>query len=407
MALRDDVPFKRDAAMPLSEPLRAPAHRVRAAARPRYRGGMDAARPRETPAAAGAGVRLLDGGREAYPAMLAAIGAARAEVFLEVYELSPVGVGAEFVAALSAAARRGVSVRVVIDAWGSAPGTGEVEAALSAAGCSVQVFGSILEILAGRLRRNHRKLLAVDGEVAFVGGLNIADAYVFPDPVTGAPAWADLALELRGRAPEWLQERARHERGSSPPGPVRLWLSGLGGSKRLRRRYLKAFGRARRRILLAHAYFLPDRHLVRSIAAAARRGVEVKLVVAGRSDVPLAGAATRRLYRKLLRAGVEISEWTRSMLHAKVAAVDGRRLLLGSFNLDPFSLANLEALAEVTLPALPGDAERWIRARFEEGEPVTLERLGAGSWLERLWAERVGPLVARVAHAVARRAGRR
>src|SRR5512140_3764396 len=105
---------------------------------------MDAARAREARAAAGAGVRLLDGGREVYPAMLAAIRAARAEVFLEIYELSPVGAGAEFVAALSAAARRGVSVRVVIDAWGSAPGTAEVEAALASAGCSVHVFGSML-----------------------------------------------------------------------------------------------------------------------------------------------------------------------------------------------------------------------------------------------------------------------
>jgi cardiolipin synthase len=346
--------------------------------------------------------RLLDGGREAYPAMLAAIRAARADVFLEVYAFSPEGVGAEFIAALSAAARRGVRVHVVIDAWGSAPGTSEVEASLAAAGCDVEVFGSVFGILAGRLRRNHRKVLAVDGEVAFVGGLNIADAYGVPDPPPGEKPWADLALEIRGPAAVWLQDRARRERGRSPAGAVRVWLSGIGGGSRLRRLYLQAFGAARARVLVAHAYFLPDRRLVRSIGAAARRGVTVRLVLAGRSDVALATPATRRLYRKLLRAGVEISEWTRSVLHAKAAAVDGERLLLGSFNLDPFSLANLESLAEVELPDVAREGERWIAARFEEGERITLARIGEGSWLERFTVETLGPLIARAAHRIGR-----
>jgi cardiolipin synthase len=300
-----------------------------------------------------------------------------------------------------------VRVRVVIDAWGSAPGTSEVEASLAAAGCEVEVWGSVLGVLAGRLRRNHRKILAVDGEVAFVGGLNVADEYGLPDPPPGETPWADLAIEIRGPAAAWLQDRARRERGRSPRGPVRVWLSGIGGGGRLRRRYLKSFGGARSRILAAHAYFLPDRHLVRSIAAAARRGVSVRLVLAGRSDVALATPATRRLYRKLLRAGVEIAEWKRSVLHAKAAAIDGERLLVGSFNLDPFSLANLEALAEVELPDVAAAGERWIAARFAEGERITLAGIGEGSWLERLAVERLGPVIARAAHAIGRWISRR
>jgi cardiolipin synthase len=351
--------------------------------------------------------RLLDGGREAYPAMLAAIRAARSEVFLEIYAFSPDGIGAAFVAALSAAARRGVRVQVVLDAWGSAPATSEVEASLAAAGCDVRVWGPVLGILAGRLRRNHRKILAVDGEVAFVGGLNIGDDYGLPDPPPGEKPWADLALEIRGPVAAWLQDRARRERGTSPPGPVRVWLSGLGGGGRLRGRYLEAFRAARRRILVAHAYFLPDRKLVRSIAAAARRGVSVRLVLAGRSDVALATPATRRLYRRLLRAGVEISEWTDSVLHAKACAVDGDRFLVGSFNLDPFSLANLEALAEVEIPEIAAAGERWIRARFDEGERITLERIGRGSRLERFVVERLGPIIARLARRIGRWIARR
>lgn len=339
-------------------------------------------------------VDLLDGGREAYPAMLAAIEGARREIFLEVYQLSPEGVGADFITALSAAARRGVHVRVIIDGIGSAPGATEVAASLEEAGCQVRIWGRLLLLLAGRLRRNHRKILAVDGERAFVGGLNIADEYGTPVPVPGERPWADLALALRGPVAAWLQEGARRERGRSPPGPVRVWLSGLGGGRRLRRRYLKSFGGARRTLDVAHAYFLPDRRLVRSMTAAARRGVEVRLVVAGLPDVALLGPAIRRQYRRLLRAGVRVSEWSRSVLHAKAAAMDGARLLVGSFNLDPLSLANLEALAEVDEPVTAAAGARWIRARFEEGEEVTLARLGRGSLLERFVADRIGGLVA-------------
>lgn len=347
-------------------------------------------------------VGLLDGGGEAYPAMLAAIASARREIFLEVYQFSPEGIGAEFIAALAAAARRGVDVRVIIDGIGSAPGATEVAAALEEAGCHVRIWGRILLLLAGRLRRNHRKILAVDGELAFVGGLNIADEYGTPVPVPDARPWADLALAIRGPVAAWLQGRARRERGRSPPGPVQIWLSGLGGGRRLRRRYLKSFGGARRTLDVAHAYFLPDRRLVRSMTAAARRGVEVRLVVAGASDHALMGPAIRRQYRRLLRAGVRISEWSRSVLHAKAAAMDGARLLVGSFNLDPLSLANLEALAEVEDPAAAAAGARWIRARFEEGEEITLARVRAGSWLERLVAKRLGGLIA----ALIARAGR-
>ena len=339
-------------------------------------------------------VRLLDGGREAYPAMLAAIRAARRDVFLEVYQLSPEGIGAEFVAALSEAARSGVRVEVILDGFGSAPAAGEIAAALRSAGCEVRIWGRLLLLLAGRFRRNHRKILAVDGEVAFVGGLNIGDEYGVPDPPPGERPWADLAIAMRGPVAGWLQERARRERGTSPPGPVRIWLSGAGGGHRLRRRYLKSFGGARRTLDVAHAYFLPDRRLVRSITAAARRGVEVRLVLAGASDVAIFTPATRRLYRRLLRAGVRISEWSLSVLHAKAAAIDGERFLVGSFNLDPLSLANLEALAEVEEPATAAGGARWIRARFEEGEEITLERIGHGSWLERFVVARLGPLIA-------------
>ena len=332
--------------------------------------------------------------------MLEAIEGAREEVFLEVYAFALDAVGEQFLAALVAAARRGVRVRVVLDGWGSAPDAGEVARQLETAGCQVEIFNRVLLVLMGRWRRNHRKVLAVDGEVAFLGGINVGEAYGTPGQVAGA-GWADLALEIRGPTAEWLLRRGRRERGSSPAGPVRVWLSGLGGGRRLRRRYLKAIGGSRVRVLLAHAYFMPDRRLVRTITAAARRGVKVRLVLPARSDVALVRPVTRRLYRRLLAAGVEVREWPGAMLHAKVAVIDGLRLLLGSFNLDPFSLANLEALAEVEERALAADGERWIEARLAEAVPISGDA-GPGTGLGDRWDDLVG----RVLAALARWAGR-
>ena len=350
-------------------------------------------------------LRLLDGGAVAFPAMLSAIEAAREEVFLEVYAFELDQVGASFIAALDAAARRGVRVRVVLDGWGSAPQANEVARQLETAGCQVEIFNRMLLALLGRWRRNHRKVLAVDGEVAFLGGLNVGAAYGVPGEAREA-GWADLAIEVRGPTAEWLLRRGRRERGHSPAGPFRVWLSGLGGGRRLRHRYLPAIGGARVRVLLAHAYFMPDRRLVRSITAAARRGVQVRLVVPGHSDVGLSRPVARRLYRRLLAAGVEVREWDGSVLHAKVAVVDGLRLLLGSFNLDPFSLANLEALAEAEDRPLAAEGERWIEARLAEATEVPRGAV-AGTGLADWWDDLVGRAVAGLARRVGRLLSRR
>jgi cardiolipin synthase len=366
--------------------------------RPGWLAGLEPRGPRDR-------LRLLDGGAQAYPAMLDAIAGAQEELLLEVYRFAPDGIGERFLQALADAVRRGVRVRVVIDGWGSTPHTSEVEDRLRQSGCEVEVFNPMVLALIGRFRRNHRKILAVDGEVAFIGGINVGDEYGTPGPANPL-AWADLAIEIRGPTAEWLLRRARHERGHSPAGRLRIWLSGLGGGRRLRRRYLKAIGGARVRVEMAHAYFMPDRHLVRSVTAAARRGVKVRLVLPSRSDVGLARPAIRRLYRKLLSAGVEVHEWPNSVLHAKVAAVDGLRLLLGSFNLDPFSLANLEALAEVEDRELAAQGEAWIEARLAESVRVPVEAVPA-SRLARWWEERSGRLVLGLARWVGKLLSRR
>jgi cardiolipin synthase len=359
------------------------------------------------PHASGAAITLLAGGSEAFPRMLRAIRGARQSVHLEVYHLAREGVGDTFREALSQAALRGVRVRVILDGWGSALDGRWLQSMLEPDGAEVRIYHPLSALFTGRLRRNHRKILVVDGEVAFLGGINIADEYgrigpgSAPDLADESPEWMDLAVELRGAPAAWLEARLRGERPPRPRGPVQIHLSGIGGGGRLRNLYRRAFGGARSEILTAHSYFLPDRRFVRSITAAARRGVKVTLLLAGRSDVPLARAGTTRLYRKLLAAGVEIREWTRSVHHAKVAVVDGQKLLLGSFNLDPLSLSNLESLVEIDDPAAAAAGRRWFEERAALARPVRPEevaRRGLAGWL----LDALGGAVASFAERVAR-----
>ena len=341
-------------------------------------------------------VELLDGGDQAYPRMLAAIAQATRSVHLEVYAFASSGVGARFIEALSEAAGRGVEVRVVIDGWGSASDGSHVAAALRAAGCETKIYNRLRVLLLGRFARNHRKMLLIDDELAFLGGINIGDENL---RAAGRPGWADLAFEIRGPQCARLRQMI-HRRPRRPIDSVmRIELCGLGGGWRLRRRYIKAFSGARQRILIAHGYFLPDRGIVRAITAAARRGVQVRLLLAGSSDVPFARAATRRLYRRLLVAGVRIHEWSHSVLHAKLATVDGQRLIAGSFNLDPFSLANLEVLVEVSESKVVGQAEAWIHDHLARARPITHAEassrmqtwlFGPLGWLVARLAERIG-----------------
>lgn len=358
--------------------------------------------PLELDVSSNESVELLDGGEAAYPRMLAAIADAKRTLDLEVYAFSPFGVGAAFIEAIGSAAARGVVCRVVIDGWGSARGGRTVAAALRARGCHVVVYHRLLALMIGRFGRNHRKILLVDDEVAFLGGINIGDQYMSRGVRVG---WADLALVIHGPQCARLGSMIRREPPRVAPGSVQIELCGLAGGWRLRRRYIDAFVEARRRIHIAHGYFLPDLGILRAITAAARRGVEVKLLLAGGKNMPFSNAAARSLHRRLLSAGVTIHEWNDSVLHAKVATVDGQRLLVGSFNLDPFSLANLEALVTVDDRHVVAQVEGWIRAHLALAQPMTT--VEASSWRRRWLIDPFGRVVAKVAVIMSRIMGRR
>jgi cardiolipin synthase len=314
-------------------------------------------------------VRLLDGGAEAFPRMLQAIAQARRYVHLEVYAFSSSGVGAAFVEALEAALDRGVKLRLILDGWGSAADGRALVSRLRARGAEATLYNRLLALFGGHFRRNHRKILLVDDEVAILGGINIGDEY---SGSASEPGWADVALEIHGPACARLGKKLRREKQAAGDAnaPVHIFLSG-GGGRRLEKRYHRAFRASAKQLLVAHAYFLPSPSLLTAMFRAARRGARVQLLLAGRSDVPFARAATRTLYRSLIKAGIEVYEWTESVLHAKIAVVDDQRLLVGSFNLDPFSRSNLETLVEVDDAQAAAAGGAWVREHLARARRVT------------------------------------
>jgi cardiolipin synthase len=327
----------------------------------------------ELPAVEPAGrIRLHLGGAQAFPHMLAGIAAARSAIELQVYLFRRDRIGGRFIAALSAAAARGVCVRVTLDGWGSAREGRAIAARLRAAGCEARIFNRLLTVLRCRFGRNHRKVLLIDDRLAFVGGANIGDEYAGED-------WLDLVAEISGPVCAPLGRALRLGGRAEECGPIRIYLSGLLGGGRLRRRYLKAIRRARVSVLLAHGYFLPDAQLLRALGRAAARGVRIVALLAGRSDVPFAPLATRLLYGRLLEAGIEVHEWTSSFLHAKAAVIDGHKLLVGSFNLDPLSLAMMEILVEADDAVAASGAETWIRSLVARARLVKAEELRTAS----------------------------
>ena len=335
--------------------------------------------------------QLLKDGVEAYPAMLEAIRSARRYVHLETYMFIDDAVGELFGTALAEAAARGVHVRVLYDAVGSWTSRRRFFEELRARGVDIRPFKpfSLGRGLRYLLRRDHRKLLVVDGEVAFIGGVNIS-AHWAPEGQGGA--WRDDVMRIQGPTVHALElcfvatwrmafrDRFRHWRESrrqrrrvrhEQRGGVSLAV--LSSRRSIHRAYLHAISRARRSVLVAAGYFIPDRKLVAALREAALRGVEVSLLLPGKSDHPWLLHATRAFYEKLLTAGVRIFEWQRCVLHAKTAVVDGVWGTVGSFNLERLSLLfNHEVNAVFADPRLGRALEDSFRTDCESCLEVEL-----------------------------------
>jgi cardiolipin synthase len=353
-------------------------------------------------------LRLLQGGAEFFPALIAAIDAAHVEVHLETYIFN-VDPSAEAVRdALMRAARRGAAVRLLIDGVGSRDLPADWLDALKAAGVSVMVYRP----LAGRgwrsnpksLRRLHRKLAVIDARIAILGGMNLMDDF---EPVRFDMPRLDFSVEVQGPLLSSIHHSVRSlwrlvaltqlqpdrykaliEPTWPTDGHVRAAFvvrDNFAHRRDIERVYLAALALAREEILIANAYFLPGRRFRKLLKKAAARGVRVHLLVQGHTDHPFFQLAARALYRDLLAAGVRIFEYSTSELHAKVAVVDGHWATVGSSNIDPFSLL-LAREANLVVDDAAFAQDLWQRLQLAIDQSAVLD---SADWQRRPWPRRM------------------
>jgi cardiolipin synthase len=320
-------------------------------------------------------VRLLRNGEAAFPEMLAAIAGAERQILLEMYWFGSDRIGRKFATALAAAAQRGIEVSIIFDAVGSVGSSDDMFAELERAGAQVIEYNPIApwkrRFRVSRLtRRDHRKILVVDGRVGFTGGINIADYWSSLDE--GGGGWRDDMVRIDGPAVAGLRDcfarvwgrlRGRKlELVGFPAQPSGAFTTTPGSGQAVRvlgqhyfrtrheisRAYLYYLRAATRRIFIANSYFVPDGRVLRALGRAARRGIDVRIIVPGQSDVDIVRHASRAVWGRLLRAGVRIFEWDESVLHTKSAVIDSSWSTTGTFNFDYLSLQmNLEVNVSV------------------------------------------------------------
>lgn len=388
----------------------------------------------------GNAVRLLRGGAEFFPALIAAIDHAVFSVSLETYIYADDEVGAAVTGALVRAAARGVTVRLVVDGFGAGDMPAALAERLRDGGVALKVFRPLRGFRLARrnLRRLHRKLAVIDQQVGFVGGINIIDDHNHgPFESAGLGPRYDFAVEVRGPLVGqialsaerlWWQLTLRGEMRSvglagvaaefplitdlplprqDAAGGMRAALllrDNLRNRRAIERQYLQALGSARREVIIANAYFLPGYKMRRALLACRERGVRVRLLLQGMVEYRLQHYATHALYATLLAAGVEIHEYADSFLHAKVAVVDDAWATVGSSNMDPFSLllareANVAVYDAGFCAGLRQELERAIATRSSEVKAATHARRSAlrrlGSWAAYM-VLRIGVVVAGV-----------
>lgn len=310
-------------------------------------------------------IKLLENGEAFFPRLHERIHAAEKEVLLETFILFEDKVGRELQQVLIAAAQRGVRVELTVDDYGSPDLSDDFVAAMTGAGVRFRYYDprpAFMGMRTNLFRRLHRKIVVVDAHLAFVGGINFSHEHLSD---YGPQAKQDYAVEIEGPVVEDIHRyclRALYKRDeqrnwwgrrSRPPAPNRrpgeaqvlfVYRDNDEHATDIEQHYLEMLRSAKRDVIIANAYFFPGYRLLKEMRNAARRGVNVVLIVQGEPDMPIVQVGARMLYHYLVPEGVKIYEYCRRPLHAKVALKDDAWATVGSSNLDPLSLAlNLEA----------------------------------------------------------------
>lgn len=310
-------------------------------------------------------VKLLINGEEFFPRVFECIGNATTEILLETFIVEEDEIGFKLQQALIAAAERGVRVDITVDDYGTWDLSDAFTNALIHAGVRLHIFDPHPKLWGVRLnlfRRLHRKIIVIDQQIAFVGGINFCYDHLIS---SGPKAKQDYAVEVHGpvvadihqtcmllllRASSRKERRnyLRNARANEPAtaGTMRVLMverDNNNHSTDIERQYLLAARLAQKHLVIANAYFFPGYRLLRALKRAAKRGVKVTLILQGQPDMPWVTTLSRLLYSYLLRSGVKIYEYCKRPLHGKVALMDDKWSTVGSSNLDPLSLSlNLE-----------------------------------------------------------------
>jgi cardiolipin synthase len=350
---------------------------------------------------------VLTNGEQIFPAMLGAIDGARRRISFESYIFDTGDVATRFTEALERAAKRGVKVNMVVDAVGASKMEKTHVERLRQAGCHVAQFNTPAWYSLEEINyRTHRKILVVDGETAFTGGVGVADHWL--GNADSKEHWRDTQVRVRGPVVR-MMEAAFYENfleadGTTAPEldapPASLGEEGealvvrsspTGGSNDLKRLYLLAIAAAKRRIDITTPYFVTDESTLWSLEDAVRRGVKIRVLMEGDlTDAMPVKYASRRLYDRLLQQGIELYEFQPTMMHTKTLMVDGIWSIFGSANFDNRSLelndemnlaVSSHSLAQRFLDDLEQDLKRSRRITIEEWrQRPTLDKVRERFW---------------------------
>jgi cardiolipin synthase A/B len=380
-----------------------------------------------SPLTTGNQVSLLVDGPATYRAMFAAIQGARDHINMETYIIEDDEVGQRFAQALIAKQRQGVQVNLIRDSVGTLRTPKEFFKAMTDSGIKVLEFNPVNPASARKgwelNQRDHRKLLIVDGRIAFLGGINISSVYSGgsfrsgsrgrppnQEPGKEQPAWRDTDLQIQGPAVAELQklfistwEKQKGEPLAPknyfpPPQPVgKQVVRAIGSSpddpySQIYVTLLSAIGAAETSVRITNAYFAPDPQLLDALEAAAKRGVDVVLILPSKTDSWLVFHAGRNYYDRLLRGGVKIHERRGVILHAKTALIDGVWATVGSTNLDWRSFLHNDELNAVVLGSEFGNQ---VQAMFDK-DLASSDEITLQDWKRRPVKYRVKELFARI-----------
>jgi cardiolipin synthase len=360
------------------------------------------------PLVAGNKITPLVNGAQIYPAMLNAIRTAHTNITFETFVFRD-AIGATFVDELSAAARRGVQVHMLLDWLGSRTMDSGLLAAARASGCDLQIYHPPSWYHLGRLNnRTHRKIMVVDGTIGFTGGVGMGVEW--REGLNGLPPWRETHFKAEGPVvaqmqavfiDNWIKATGRVLHGaeyfprlSNTTGDMEAQMFGsspVGGSESMHLMVLLALTAAKTSIDIENAYFVPDRLTVEALCAAARRGVRVRIVVPGRhTDARIGRWAAQGLYGELLRAGIKIYEYQPTMMHCKVLVIDGVWSSVGSSNFDDRSFRlNDEANLNVFSEELAREQLRLIDADIQQSRLMVLRK-----WRHRKFGRRINERLA-------------